>query len=175
MIQQKTRNASFNSSAYRLCVGIMLLNQEGKVFVGKRWNENGEDQVPEQYCWQMPQGGIDAGEEPYAAALRELYEETSVRSVKLLAEAPEWYFYDLPAIVTGRSWKGKFKGQKQRWFAFRFTGDESEINTLTPGDGKQKPEFESWRWEEMKNLPNLIIPFKRDVYKKVVAVFSHLV
>ena len=95
----------------------------------------------------MPQGGIDPGEDPYAAALRELYEETSVRTVRLLAEAPDWYSYDLPSIVAGRAWRGRYRGQTQRWFAFRFEGEEAEINILQPGGGRHKPEFDEWRWE----------------------------
>lgn len=122
----------------------------------------------------MPQGGIDPGEEPYAAALRELYEETNVRSVSLLAEAPEWYAYDLPSMVAGRAWKGRYRGQTQKWFAFRFEGDEAEIDIARPGGGRHRPEFDEWRWERMERLPELIIPFKRGVYQSVVGVFRHL-
>jgi len=158
---------------YRSCVGVMLLNKEGQVFIGRRHSEN--DQVADGYAWQMPQGGIDPGEDPYQAALRELYEETSVRSVRLLAEAPEWYTYDLPSMVAGRAWRGRYRGQTQKWFAFRFEGDESEINITQPGGGHHRPEFDEWRWEDMHRLPELIIPFKREVYENVVAAFSHLV
>jgi putative (di)nucleoside polyphosphate hydrolase len=159
---------------YRPCVGIMLLNRDGRVFVGRRRAESGPDQVSEAYAWQMPQGGIDRGEDPYRAALRELYEETNVRSVALLAEAPEWYAYDLPSFVAGRAWKGRYRGQTQKWFAFEFTGDEGEIDIRRPAGGRHRPEFDEWRWEAMERLPELIIPFKRPVYEKVVAAFSGL-
>ncbi|MBZ6079203.1 RNA pyrophosphohydrolase [Microvirga puerhi] len=159
---------------YRACVGVMLLNRQGQVFIGRRRSEGGGDHVSDGYAWQMPQGGIDPGEEPYQAALRELYEETNVRSVKLLAEAPEWYSYDLPSMVAGRAWRGRYRGQTQKWFAFRFEGDESEIEVQHPGGGHHRPEFDEWRWEEMRLLPELIIPFKRPVYENVVGVFRHL-
>ncbi len=158
--------------AYRPCVGVMLINRDGLVFIGRRRPEAGPEHVAGDHAWQMPQGGIDAGEEPYDAALRELYEETSVRSVSLLAEAPEWYAYDLPDWVAGRAWKGRYCGQTQKWFAFRFTGAESEIDIHRPAGGKHAAEFEDWRWERMSRLADLIIPFKRPVYEKVVDAFS---
>jgi putative (di)nucleoside polyphosphate hydrolase len=157
---------------YRPCVGIMLLNREGLVFLGRRRGDGGSGQLEDAYAWQMPQGGIDAGERPYEAAVRELYEETGVRSIALLAEAPEWYSYDLPAFVAGRAWKGRYRGQSQKWFAFRFTGSDDEIAINRPGG--HKPEFEDWRWERMERLPELIIPFKRPVYEQVVSAFGHL-
>jgi putative (di)nucleoside polyphosphate hydrolase len=150
----------------------MLINREGLVFVGRRRAEAGPEHVAGDYAWQMPQGGIDPGEEPYAAALRELYEETNVRSVSLLAEAPEWYAYDLPDWVAGRAWKGRYCGQTQKWFAFRFTGADSEIDIHHPADGKHRAEFEDWRWERISRLAELIIPFKRPVYEKVVEWFA---
>ena len=122
----------------------------------------------------MPQGGIDPGEDPYAAALRELYEETNVRTVRLLAEAPDWYAYDLPALVAGRAWKGRYRGQTQKWFAFRFEGEDAEIDIARPAGGRHRPEFDEWRWERMERLPELIIPFKRAVYENVVGAFRHL-
>ena len=97
-----------------------------------------------------------------------------MRSVELLAEAPEWYCYDLPAPVAGRAWKGRYKGQSQKWFAFRFNGGDEEIDIRRPGGGRHRPEFDAWRWEEMSRLPDLIIPFKRPVYDKVVAAFARL-
>jgi putative (di)nucleoside polyphosphate hydrolase len=157
---------------YRPCVGIMLLNGAGRVFVGKRRTEAGPEHVVGPFAWQMPQGGIDAGEDPYVAALRELYEETNVRSVALLAEAPDWYSYDLPDDILERSWKGRYRGQTQKWFALRFLGDDREIDINSPAG--HKPEFSAWRWERMEALPGLIIPFKRPVYEKVVAAFAHL-
>ena len=159
---------------YRPCVGIMLINREGLVFLGRRRSEAGPEHVADGYAWQMPQGGIDPGEDPYAAALRELYEETNVRSVYRLAEAPDWYSYDLPGTVAGRAWKGRYRGQTQKWFAFRFTGRDEEIDIRRPGGGRHRPEFNAWRWEKVSRLTELIIPFKRPVYEKVVAAFAHL-
>ena len=120
----------------------------------------------------MPQGGIDAGEEPYDAALRELYEETNVRSVALLGEAADWLSYDIPTPLAGLAWKGRYVGQRQKWFAFRFNGDESEIDVEQPGGGKHKPEFGAWRWERLERVPELIVPFKRAVYEQVAKAFS---
>lgn len=157
---------------YRPCVGLLLLNAEGRVFVGRRRREAGPEHVDDGHAWQMPQGGIDPGEEPYAAALRELYEETNVRSVEYVAEAPDWFSYDLPEAITRRSWRGRYRGQTQKWFAFRFTGPDSEIDVLRPGGGRHKPEFDDWRWEDIERLPDLIIAFKRPVYEKVVAAFA---
>jgi putative (di)nucleoside polyphosphate hydrolase len=122
----------------------------------------------------MPQGGIDAGEDPYLAALRELAEETNVTSVTLLAEASDWFTYDLPADIAQEAWKGRYAGQTQKWFALRFTGDESEINILAPAGG-HKPEFDSWKWVPMADLPAMIIPFKRPVYESVVQEFARFV
>ena len=165
---------SLRELPYRSCVGVMLLNHGGRVFLGRRRSEAGPEHVSNGYAWQMPQGGIDPGEDPYAAALRELYEETNVRSVSLLAEAPDWYAYDLPAVVAGRAWRGRYRGQTQKWFAFRFNGSEDEIDISHPGGGRHRPEFDAWRWESMDRLTELIIPFKRPVYEKVVAAFAHL-
>jgi putative (di)nucleoside polyphosphate hydrolase len=151
-----------------------LFNREGRVFVARRRGEVTSVAARGPYRWQMPQGGIDPGEAPLDAALRELFEETSVRSVTLLAEAPDWYSYDLPAEMLQRSLKSGFRGQTQRWFAFRFTGDESEINVKRPGDGKHAAEFDEWRWEEFARTPELIIPFKRAVYERVVDAFCHI-
>ncbi len=154
---------------YRACVGMMVLNHDGNVFVGRR--TNGPEHVDAVHTWQMPQGGVDDGEDLYEAALRELLEETSIRSVVKLGEIDEWLSYDIPRQIAGRAWKGKYRGQKQKWFAFRFTGTEKEINILQPVGG-HKPEFVEWRWEPMRNLPGLIIPFKRPVYEQVVREFS---
>lgn len=156
---------------YRPCVGIMLINREGKVWVGSRSQEANKNEY--QYKWQMPQGGIDAGETPEKAARRELYEETSIRSITLLEEAPEWFSYDYPESILRSTRKGKYRGQAQRWIAYRFDGTDDEINILTPPDG-HSAEFEEWRWEDVARLPDLIVPFKRPVYEKVVAAFAHL-
>jgi putative (di)nucleoside polyphosphate hydrolase len=165
---------SLDDLPYRPCVGVMLLNRENLVFVARRRSEAGPEHVSSGYAWQMPQGGIDPGEDPYQAALRELYEETNVRTVRLLAEAPDWYRYDLPSLVAGRAWRGRYRGQVQKWFAFRFEGNDSEIDIWRPAGGRHRPEFDEWRWERMERLPELIIPFKRSVYEQVVAAFRHL-
>jgi putative (di)nucleoside polyphosphate hydrolase len=150
----------------------MVLNRDGLVFIGRR--AEGPEHIDLTHVWQMPQGGIDKGEEPWPAALRELYEETSIKSVQKLAEVPEWLPYDLPPAVAQQAWKGRYRGQTQKWYALRFTGDDSEINILAPAGG-HKPEFIAWRWEPMRNLPGLVIPFKHAVYSRVVGEFAHLV
>ena len=157
---------------YRLSVGTMVLNRQGRVFVGRRFA--GPEHVDVDHPWQMPQGGVDRGEDPYPAALRELAEETNITSVKLLAEAPEWFTYDLPPELVRHAWGGRYRGQKQKWYALRFTGKDSEINVAHPAGGHE-PEFSAWRWVPMRELPELIIPFKRNVYEHVVAAFAHLV
>lgn len=125
-----------------------------------------------EHAWQMPQGGIDPDEAPLAAAERELYEETNIRSVALLGESDRWLTYDIPASLIGVAWKGRYRGQRQKWFAFRFDGDESEIDVVRPGGGGHKPEFEAWRWERLERAPGLVVPFKRSVYEAVAAEFS---
>ncbi len=171
----KKRKLRPDELPYRPCVGVFLLNTEGRVFIGSRRKEDyDEGALPDSHAWQMPQGGVDEGEELLAAARRELFEETNVRSVELLAETPDWLTYDLPEELIGIALKGKFRGQKQKWFALRFTGDEAEIDVLKPGNGAFKPEFDSWRWEVAERLPDLIVPFKRPVYEQVVAQFASL-
>jgi putative (di)nucleoside polyphosphate hydrolase len=161
-----------NGLNYRPCVGIALINRAGLVFIGRRRNKKQPEHVAPGHEWQMPQGGIDEGEAPYRAALRELWEETNVSSVSLIAEAPDWYSYDLPGDVSKKAWRGRYQGQTQKWFAFRFEGADAEIDIDRPGGGRHKPEFDAWRWEPMANLPDLIIPFKRPVYERVVAAFG---
>lgn len=163
-----------DSMPYRECVGVALFNPKGEVFVARRIPEPGVDQSEVGAPWQMPQGGIDEGEEPLPAAYRELFEETSVRTIRLLEEAPEWIHYDLPDEVLGIALKGKYRGQAQKWFAFLFEGEESEIDLETPGDGDCDPEFDIWRWERLEALPDLIVPFKRAAYLQVVSAFAHI-
>jgi putative (di)nucleoside polyphosphate hydrolase len=158
---------------YRPCVGIMVLNRKGMVWAGRRIAPPGSELAGESRLWQLPQGGIDKGEEPLEAARRELYEETGIRSVALLAESPDWVRYDLPKHLIGVALKGKYRGQKQRWFAFRFDGDESEI-AINPPPGGHTPEFDEWAWKPMTELPDLIVPFKRKVYEEIIGMFRHL-
>jgi len=158
---------------YRRCVGIMVLNRAGRVWIGRRIAEENSEYDGSPQLWQMPQGGIDEGEDALAAARRELYEETGMRSVSPIGEAPVWINYDLPEALLGIGLKGKYRGQTQRWFAFRFEGEESEIAIDPPPDGHAR-EFDAWRWAAMRELPDLIVPFKRAVYEQVVAAFAHL-
>jgi putative (di)nucleoside polyphosphate hydrolase len=157
---------------YRPCVGMCVLNRDGRAFIGRRID--GPEHVDDVHVWQMPQGGVDENEDPYPAALRELYEETNIRSVEKIGEIKDWLFYDIPREIAGRAWQGKYRGQKQKWYAFRFFGDESEIDIAHPGGGKHEPEFVEWRWEPLENLPGLIVPFKRKVYERVVTEFALL-
>lgn len=150
---------------YRPCAGVMLMNRDGRVFVGQRIDTTLE-------AWQMPQGGIDEGEDARTAAIRELGEETGVTpdKVTLVAEAPEELLYDLPPDLVGTVWKGRYRGQRQRWFLFRFVGEDADIRIDTA-----HPEFRAWRWADPAELPNLIVPFKRDLYEQVLAAFrAHL-
>ena len=153
-------------AGYRPCAGVALCNAAGEVFIGRRKGETG------RYAWQMPQGGIDPGENPAEAASRELFEETNVRSARLIGEAPRWLAYDLPEDARTR-FGAKYRGQTQRWFLFRFEGAEAEIDVRRPG-GAEKPEFSQWRWERWEALPDLVVPFKRPVYAQVVAWFAPL-
>lgn len=150
---------------YRPCAGIMLVNRDGRVFVGQRLDSTLE-------AWQMPQGGIDPGEDAKAAAIRELAEETGIAAdmVELVAAAPDELFYDLPPEFVGKVWKGRWRGQRQRWFLFRFLGEDSDVRIATP-----EPEFRSWRWADPDDLPALIVPFKKPLYEAVLAAFrAHL-
>lgn len=157
---------------YRPCAGALVFNPDGLVWLGHRADTKRHSDSAQQ--WQLPQGGIDAGETPYEAVLRELYEETSMRSVRLIEEAPEWLSYDLPVDVLGRAFKGRYCGQRQKWFALRFEGDEAEIDVRNPGGGGHKPEFDAWRWARLEELPDLVIPFKRPVYAELARLFRHL-
>ena len=154
---------------YRPCVGVVLFNPEGRVFMGRRIG------LPvafgTQGVWQLPQGGIDPGERPEEAARRELAEEIGVHSAEIIAETPDWLTYDLPEHLMGRVWGGKYRGQKQKWFAMRHLGDEREINLAVPG---HHPEFDLWRWEPLENIPGLVVPFKRHIYEALVDAFRDI-
>jgi len=147
---------------YRKGVGLMLFNPVGMVWVGRRLDQQGE-------AWQMPQGGIDEGETPEQAALRELEEEIGTASAVIVGESKGWLTYDLPPELVGVAWKGRYRGQKQKWFALRFTGTDEDIRI----DGEH-PEFAEWRWVEFDRLVELIVPFKRDLYAQVTAEFAGL-
>lgn len=151
-----------DSLPYRPAAGIMLINGDGKVFVGQRMDSTLE-------AWQMPQGGIDAGEAPLTAALRELGEETGIAAdkVELIATAREELLYDLPAELIGKLWKGRYRGQRQTWFLFRFIGDETDIDIRT-----EHQEFRAWRWADPADLPAMIVPFKKALYEQVLDHFS---
>jgi len=160
---------SKKSLPYRPCAGMAVFNRAGLVFIGRR--TEGPEHIDAKHAWQMPQGGIDEDEDQYKAALRELYEETNIRSVRKLGEISEWLSYDLPSELTKKAWGGKYRGQKQKWYAFRFVGNESEIDIAHPAGG-HKPEFVEWRWAEMRGLPDLVVAFKRKTYERVVKEFE---
>jgi putative (di)nucleoside polyphosphate hydrolase len=148
---------------YRPCVGIMLFNQAGDVFVGKRIDQTVEG-------WQMPQGGIDKGETPTEAALRELQEEIGTDKAQIIGEMEDWVTYDLPPHLIGVAFHGQYRGQRQKWFALRFTGSDADIDLMA-----HEPEFSAFQWVSLEALPGLIVPFKRETYKAVIAAFRNLV
>jgi len=159
----------YDSLPYRPCAGVTVFNREGLVFVGRR--ASGPEHIDATHVWQMPQGGIDENEDPYQAALRELYEETGIRSTEKLGEVADWLTYDIPRDIVGEAWQGKYRGQKQRWYALRFTGADAEIDIAHPGGGHD-PEFIAWRWVALNELPDLVVPFKRAIYERVVQEFA---
>lgn len=147
---------------YRPCVGLMVLNAQGAVFVGQRNDRDGE-------AWQMPQGGVDKGEAPQDAAFRELWEETGITPdlVEVIAESEHWLPYDLPHKIVPKLWKGRYRGQEQKWFLLRFLGQDDQVNIVT-----EHPEFTVWRWQPADQLVDHIVPFKRDVYRLVLKEFA---
>jgi putative (di)nucleoside polyphosphate hydrolase len=155
---------------YRSCAGLMVINRDGLVWVGRRADVPGDAEGRGTW-WQMPQGGIDPGEDPATAAKRELFEETSIVTAERIGELSKWLTYDLPDHLIGHAWGGKYRGQKQKWFAYRFTGDDSEINIM-PAVGE--PEFVEWRWARVDELLDLIVPFKREVYRDVLVELGPL-
>jgi len=161
-----------NELSYRPCVGVALANPAGDAFIGHRKRKRSGEAL-DALSWQMPQGGIDEGETPIEAARRELWEETNVRSAEFIAELPEWLFYDLPENARGR-WGGRYRGQRQKWFLFRFVGKETEINVHHPAGGAHEAEFDEWRWERFERLPDVVVPFKRKVYETVSRAFAPL-
>ena len=144
-----------NKLPLRIGVGIILLNHENNVFVGRRIDNP-------KNSWQMPQGGVDQNENFLQAAKRELEEETSIKSVKLIKELDGWFKYDLPNYLLGKLWDGKYRGQKQKWFVMKFLGNNDEINVKT-----QNPEFFDWKWIKLSKLPEIAVHFKSDIYKKI--------
>ena len=157
-------NLKFKNLPYRSNVGIMLINDDGHVFVGQRLDNN-------QNAWQMPQGGIDGDEDPQSAAYRELLEETGIEqeNVKFLATSSKWLLYDLPEDLIPKLWDGKYRGQKQKWFLFKFLGTNKDINIST-----ENPEFSSWKWIPKENLLEEIVPFKKSVYESVLREFERI-
>jgi len=156
---------------YRACVAVMLFNARGEIWLGRRvpkW-DNQQLNLP----WQCPQGGIDPGEAPRDAAHRELHEEIGCNNIKLVAESRYWHTYDLPPEALGVALGGKYRGQKQKWFAARFLGDESEFNLIPPPPHKQ--EFDAWRWVPMDEVPGLVVDFKRAIYNAVIREFRPVV
>lgn len=148
---------------YRRGVGALLFNRDGRVFVAKRIDTPGA-------AWQLPQGGLDKGESPREAVLRELAEEIGTDKAEIIAESAVWHTYDLPAPLIGKAWKGRYRGQRLKWFALRFTGQDADINLKATAH----PEFDTWKWVAIDELPRLIVDFKRPLYEALVAEFRHL-
>lgn len=162
-----------DEKTYRPNVGVALFNASGQVLIGRRFRDDGPEIILPGLEWQMPQGGIDADENPRDAVMRELWEETGVRSAAYLGET-DWLTYDFPPYEGSPSHRlAKFRGQRQKWFALRFTGHDREIDPLTLRGG-QEPEFDQWRWERLDRVADLVVPFRRKVYRAVAARFARL-
>jgi len=146
---------------YRACAGVVLFNKFGQVFVGQRL-----DLYPD--AWQLPQGGIDNGEDPAAAALRELEEETGTGNAEIIGEVEDWLNYDLPPDLRGKVWQGRYRGQTQKWFALRFLGDDSEIDPTAV----EHPEFGAWKWAKLTEIPEIAVSFKKSIYQTLVNEFT---
>ena len=146
-----------NKLPLRIGIGAIVINKENKIFVGKRRDHPNNDR------WQMPQGGVNDGEKPFDALKRELKEETSIKNIKIIKELDDWTEYELPNYLLGKIWKGKYRGQKQKWFVIRFLGDDKEINLNT-----SKPEFKEWKWANLDDLPSMIVDFKKKLYEKLL-------
>lgn len=155
-------DADIDRLPYRPCVGLMVLNADGKIFVAQRNDMRSE-------AWQMPQGGIDKGEEPREAALRELEEEIGTADAEILAESEDWHSYDLPRELVPKLWKARYRGQTQKWFALRLRSGDESVNIET-----EHPEFSAWKWVDISEVVELAVPFKRELYRDIVAEFRHL-
>ena len=153
-------NKQNNQQLYRLGVGMMLIAADKRIFIGRRIDQA-------QECWQMPQGGIDSGETPQQAVMRELMEEVGTDRVEIIKESDNWVTYDLPLPAAQKLWNGRYCGQQQKWFAMRFLGTDKEINIIT-----HNPEFNAWRWENHKAVIDLVIPFKRQLYQTIITEFD---
>lgn len=163
----KTKVKTKRPTAYRKGVGAVLFNAEGLVWVGRRVAERRREI---EYFWQFPQGGIDKGETPEQAVVRELSEETGIKQAKIIAYTEDWLRYDLPEPLIGVAWGGGYRGQAQKWFALRFLGSDDDIDLNSHG----KPEFDAWRWVPLSEAVDLIVPFKRDLYEKIFNEFEQL-
>lgn len=170
-VDNMQRRVGAEALPMRSCVGVMLVNRDGLIWLGRRVPKWVADRSAA--LWQMPQGGLEPGERPVDAALRELFEETGVRSVEILAEDDEWLAYELPQPLVGVALKGRYRGQKLRWFAMRFTGSDKEID-IRPRRGV-KAEFDAWRWERPERIVELTVAHKQPLYSTVLQRFGHLV
>ncbi|UXM94942.1 RNA pyrophosphohydrolase [Bartonella sp. HY329] len=173
MSKKEKKDLTLNAKdlPYRPCVGIVVFNRLGKVWAGRRLPIEGSELSGAHNFWQFPQGGIDKGEDPYEAALRELWEETGIKKVSLLKEADDWLNYDLPEHLIGITWKGKYRGQKQKWFAFAFEGTDSDV-AINPPPAGNTAEFDSWQWVDLAEMLDLVVPFKKSVYEGIVRQFA---